>query len=100
MDLRITTEIRGEPRTLIWTGGMLSGDEELLDRVLRCAESLRLDLQDADSLDLIRICQHATPAPLEIVPLVDGLDAGRRPMVDLTEPADAQSFDETFSAPA
>lgn len=102
MELRITTEIRGEPRTLLWSDGVLSGDEELLDRVQRCAEGLHVDLAEADTLELIRVCQHATPAPLEILSDVPtgraGFSAGPG-VVNLTEPS-AQSLDDSFSAPA
>ena len=96
MDLEITTEIRGEQSRLVWANGQFTGDEEFLGRVLRCAEGLRVDLTEADSLEVIRVCQEATPAPVHIV----SLTANEHPVLDFTGRESDQLRDETFSAPA
>lgn len=69
MDLKITTDIRGRTRTLLWQGGRLEGDPELVDRVQRCAAGAGIDLAVADELDVLHACRNATPAPLQIEPL-------------------------------
>jgi hypothetical protein len=69
MDLKITTDIRGRTRTLLWQDGQLRGDQELLDRVLRTAAGAGIDLATADELDVLHACRDATPAPLQIEPL-------------------------------
>ena len=84
MDLKITTDIRGRTRTLLWKGGRLDGDPELLDRVQRCAAGAGIDLALADELDVLHACRDATPAPLQIEPLeVSVPDIA----VDLRDPA-------------
>jgi hypothetical protein len=69
MDLRITTDIRGRTRTLLWQDGRLQGDQELLDRVVRSAAGAGIDLATADELAVLHACRDATPAPLQVEPL-------------------------------
>jgi hypothetical protein len=83
MDLKITTDIRGRTRTLLWQDGQLRGDQELLDRVRRSAAGAGIDLATADELEVMHACRDATPAPLQIEPLDVDIPAQ---MLDLRTP--------------
>ena len=69
MDLKITTDIRGRTRTLLWQDGQLQGDQELLARVLRSASGAGIDLATAGELEILHAVRNATPAPLQVEPI-------------------------------